>query len=846
MKMDAEQWDRLNALFDAACEHPADEREAYVRQASAGDRELFDAVMGLLREDKSTAQLLDGVVFDTQALLATAPQEGDRVGPYRLVRHLGTGGMGAVYLAERADGHFEQQVAIKVIRQGFGSDQTRQRFHHERQILARLQHPHIARLLDGGVTERGQSYLVLEYVEGEPIDAYCDARQLTIDDRLALFGDVCKAVLYAHSQLVIHRDLKPSNILVTPEGHVKLLDFGVAKLLSDDADGLVDGLVLTQGAAPMTPAYASPEQVRGEPVGTSTDIYSLGVVLYELLAGHRPYLLNERSAADVARVICDEQPVRPSTAIRTRAADATATASVSEARRTAPERLQRRLHGDLDMISLMALRKEPSRRYPSVEALADDVRRHLAGLPVRAQRDTLRYRAGKFIRRHRLGVAVSVLIPLLMGFYTVQLVQERNRAEAEQARAALEAEKAQTVAAFLESLFNASDPFSDSQDAAAPGPDVTALELLERGASQVETDLADQAEVQIRMMLVLGNAFQGLGAYEAAEAQLKQALERSRANAEQDPMQAVESATELASLYWELGRYDASEALHRESVAQLRSLVAADDLRLQVALNNLATLFLSQGRYAEAEPVFGEALAVARTHYDGDHADLATYIANYGLVQRYLGRLPEAEALLREALAMSRRLQGDQHAGIGNMAGNLGTILLRQDKVAEAERYYREALAVRQATLGPEHPYVAISLNELAGARYAQGDLAAADSLFTQALALRRRVLPESHPHLAYSLVGLGRVQLDTGRAASAEALFREALDIRLRVVAEDHELAAETQSLLGASLSAQQRYAEARSLLVASAEVLEARLGPDEARTQAALARLAALEATE
>ncbi|MEM6646876.1 MAG: serine/threonine-protein kinase, partial [Bacteroidota bacterium] len=586
MKMDAEQWDRLNALFDAACEQPTDEREAYVRRASAGDEALFEAVMGLLREDESTAQLLDGVVFDTQALLAASPQEGDRVGPYRLVRHLGTGGMGTVYLAERADGHFEQQVAVKVIRQGFGSDQTRQRFHHERQILARLQHPHIARLLDGGVTERGQSYLVMEYVAGEPIDAYCDARQLSIDDRLALFGDVCKAVLYAHSQLVIHRDLKPSNILVTPDGQVKLLDFGVAKLLDDEADGLM----LTQGAAPMTPAYASPEQVRGEPVGTSTDIYSLGVVLYELLAGHRPYLLNERSAADVARVICHEQPVRPSTAIRTRAADATATASLSEARRTAPERLQRRLHGDLDMISLMALRKEPSRRYASVEALADDVQRHLAGLPVRAQRDTLRYRAGKFVRRHRLGVAVSILIPLLMGFYTVQLVQERNRAEAERARATLEAEKAQTVSSFLEALFSASNPFSDRQDQAARGPDVTALELLERGASQVEADLAHQPEVQVRMMLVLGNAFQGLGAYGDAEAQLKRALERSRANAEAAPMQIVESATELASLYWELGRYDASEALHKESVMQLRSLVEADDLRLQVALNNLATL----------------------------------------------------------------------------------------------------------------------------------------------------------------------------------------------------------------------------------------------------------------
>ncbi|MEM9996487.1 MAG: serine/threonine-protein kinase, partial [Bacteroidota bacterium] len=515
--MDALRWNRLYALFEEACALPEAERLPYLRDACGDDTALFDEAAALVAADTDTHGLLDGgaldaVTGDALALLGDLSLEGTQVGPYHLVRLLGTGGMGDVYLAERASpdeqAQFEQQVALKLVKPGMDSRQVLRRFQQERQILARLQHPHIARLLDGGVTERGQPYFVMEYVEGVPIDAYCDTHRLTVDERLALFQDACRAVLYAHSQLVVHRDLKPSNILVTENASgepglrkptVKLLDFGIAKVLTDEDDATA---LTRTGKAVMTPAYASPEQVRGEPVGTGTDIYSLGVVLYELLAGQRPYALPEHDRLAAAQMLAEQEPEPPSTVVRRATTGGDTTGSqITDARRTQPERLRRRLTGDLDVICLTALRTEPERRYPTVAALLDDVRRHLTGLPVTARRDTATYRLGKFVQRHRVGViatvVVGVLFAALASFYTVQLAAERDRAQAEAA-------KATEIAAFLEGIFEVADP------SVAQGDTVTARALLDEGAARIETDLAGEPEVQAQMMTVMGNVYRSL------------------------------------------------------------------------------------------------------------------------------------------------------------------------------------------------------------------------------------------------------------------------------------------------------------------------------------------------
>ena len=434
--MDSQQWQRVKAIFEEALDQPPGQRTAFLDRACGDDDTLRQQVVALLAADDNETPFLDDPVSLASLLVlaedAGAARAGTRIGPYRLVSELGRGGMGVVYLAERADGRFEQQVAVKLVGQGLHDEHLLHRFRAEQQILAALQHPNIARLYDGGVTDSGVPYLVMEYVEGLPIDQYCDTHQLSTEQRLTLFRTVCAVVQYAHQNLVVHRDLKPSNILVTTTGRVKLLDFGIAKLLDEDA---ADTAPLTRtGMRVMTPEYASPEQVRGKPVTTASDVYALGVILYELLTGRRPYHVRGLTPSEVERVVCEQEPNNPSTAISqaVEAAPGNATAppgtpeAISQARSTQLDRLRRSLKGDLDNIVLKALRKEPGRRYASVEQFAEDIRRYLTRLPVTARPDTVSYRISKFVRRHTVGVVATALVVLaLVGGIVTTATQAR-------------------------------------------------------------------------------------------------------------------------------------------------------------------------------------------------------------------------------------------------------------------------------------------------------------------------------------------------------------------------------------------------------------------------------------
>ncbi|NBC17317.1 MAG: protein kinase, partial [Bacteroidetes bacterium] len=456
-----ERWEQIDRLFAEALERPPDERTAFLRARCGNDVALYREVVTLLKSDAEAESVLGESVTAFAAPLLPALEAdladgfapGERVGPYRLQHEIGRGGMGAVYLAERVDGQFDRRVALKVIKRGMDTDEILHRFRFERQILARLEHPHIARLYDAGVTDDGRPYLAMEYVDGQPLHRYCDGRTLPVDERLRLFQTVCAAVQFAHQNLVIHRDLKPSNILVTEGGAVKLLDFGIAKLLSDEATGAP---LTRTGVRVLTPEYAAPEQRTDSVVTTAADVYALGVVLYELLTGRRPL------APDA---LPDTAPEPPSTAVtkpteRSHADGTTTTLTpetVSTARQTSAERLRRRLRGDLDVIVLKALRPEPERRYASAEAFLEDIKRHLDGLPVQARPDTLGYRLRKFVQRHTAGVAAAAaVLALILAFsvlHTTRVTQERNLARQER-------DKAAEVAAFLEGLFDASDPFA--------------------------------------------------------------------------------------------------------------------------------------------------------------------------------------------------------------------------------------------------------------------------------------------------------------------------------------------------------------------------------------------------
>ena len=824
--IDAADWPRVQALFLAALEQPPEGRAEFLLQAEP-DGNIRAHVAALLAADLAPAPLLSLTAPGLADIAAASaghsdeapadrpdPMVGRLIGPYRSVARIGEGGMGSVYLGEHQE--FGQRVALKVIRRGMDWDDIVRRFADERRILARLAHPNIARLLDGGQTEDGLPWFSMELVEGEPIDRYSAGRELPLRGRLALFAGVCDAVQYAHANLVVHRDLKPGNILVGHDGVVKLLDFGIAKVLAGDGDPVGPGLTRT-GVRPMSPGYAAPEQVRGEDATTATDIYSLGVVLYELIAGRGPYGDGLTSRA-LETAILTAEPEPPSRH---------AAGNASRAAR------------DVDNIVLMALRKEPGRRYESAAALGDDLRRYLAGYPVRATRDSTGYRVRKFVGRNRAPVMVAAVALLVLGgsvgWYTTRLRAERAQAEREAARA-------KQVAAFLQGIFEGPDPLQLTPDAPR-GLAMTAGQLLESGVRRLDGDLADQPAVQASLLSVLGSTYASLGEYPRAVRLLERA---DGALATLDPPDLplmARVANALGSAYREAGDLPRAEAAQRSAYRRILGMAGPDDFSTAVVGNDLAIQLWSMGRLDEAEPLMREALRVFRRAPDPDDPALATAISNHAIVLRNLGRFEEAEPLYREAIERKKRALGPRHPSVANSLGQLGTLLLEdRGDVDRAEPMYREALAIRQEALGDRHPFVAVSLNELASALRAQGRLEEAEQTYRQALALRREVLAPGHPHVAYSLVGLAELLIERGQPAAAEPLLTEGLQIRLAALPADHFLIAETRSRLGRCLAQLGRLEEARPLLVAGHDRLKALFGPEDRRTREAAERLAAV----
>ena len=791
--MTDDRWTQIQSLFDAALEHPPGARESFLETACDGDPALLDEVRSLLAADADAHPLLDSLALEAIALPADVlptgirPAEGERIGPYRIAAPLGRGGMGAVFLAERADGQFEQRVALKVIRSGLASERIVRRFQGERQILARLNHPHIARLLDGGVTDDGRPYFALEYVDGAPLDQYCNATDCTVEERIRLVGTVCDAVQYAHRRLLVHRDLKPSNILVTEEGVVKLLDFGIAKVLAGDGEAQDEAALTRTGRAVMTPAYAAPEQLRRAPLTTGTDVYALGVVLYELLAGRRPYDLTGCSPAEIERIVCEQTPAPPSA--------------------VAPPERRRALRGDLDTIVLKALRTEPERRYASAEQLTDDLERHLEGRPVAAQPDTVGYRTKKFVRRHRRGVAAAIgvvaLIAALVGFYTIQLTQERDRAQ-------VEAATATQVTDFLQDVFESSDPTE------AMGDTVSVATVLGRGARRIDTELDGQPIVQARLLDVIGEVYLNLGRFDAAQPLLERGLDVRRATLGGRHADVAHSLDHLALLYEKRGEYEEAERLNREALSLRRALYGTEHPDVAESLNRLAGLLMHKGAFEEAEPPYREALAIRQRLLGDDHEEVAISRSDLALLLNRRGQFEEAETLARRALTVHRRTYGGKpHPNVAATLSVLGNILEKRERYDEAEAVYREALSTSRALHGDApHPQIAASLDNLASLFRIQGRYAAAEPLLREAHALDRRLHGDEHPNVASSLHSLALLLEDMGRPAEAAEHFQETLRILRATVGEEHPYVAVTLNNFGMLHVQQENYDAAEPLL--------------------------------
>ena len=620
---------------------------------------------------------------ETDARTPELDRTGQRLGAFRVVREVGRGGMGTVYLAERADDQFEQRVAIKVLKRGTDTDEVLRRFLRERQILANLKHPHIASLVDGGVSPDGLPFFALEYVEGEPFTAYCAARHLRVEDRLRLFLDVCAAVESAHRALIVHRDLKPSNILVADGGYVKLLDFGIAKLL---ARGAEQALTLTDLRL-LTPQYAAPEQVRGDPVTTATDVYALGLLLYELLTGERAQHPKSTDAKAVHEAVVETAAARPSTA-----ATSSSGLEVSD--------LRRRLRGDLDRIVLKALQKEPERRYRSVDAFAEDVRRHLAGLPVAAQGDRVSYRVGKFVRRHRFAVAaVAMVLVALVGGLVTTLWQARA--------ARMQARRAEDVQKFLIGLFEVADP-SESK-----GATVTARDLLMRGAERVDKELAAQPENRAQIVRTIARIQTSLGLYDEAIAQAEKALALDRESHPGDAPAVADDLTILANALMQKTDFARAETVAVKALALETRLHGAKSAEAASAETDLAAVRYEQGKFDEAERLNDDALAIRRSRFGEDSLEVGYSFK--ALAEDYYkqGEYPKAEAHARGRSPVSATPWAEEGSDRRDADAGPALYLGAQAKFDQAELLFKQTIALRTKVLGAGHPDVAITQKEL-------------------------------------------------------------------------------------------------------------------------------------
>lgn len=814
-----ENWNKIKRIFSDALKIEISEREKFVIEACGENKQLLEEVQSLLTAHAHPGPLDKPPENLKQSLFGSSNTQSYKnhvIGNYKIIKELGHGGMGNVFLAKRSDGQYDQHVALKVLRTNFISDTQNQRFLAERQILASLIHKNIARLIDGGITKNEQPWFAMEYVNGLPINEYCDKNQLTIKERLGLFKDVCTTVQYAHQKLIVHRDLKPSNIFVEKNGTVKLLDFGIAKALKPD-DILGDQVPVTKtGVLPLTPAYASPEQIRGESITTASDIYQLGVLLYELLTGGTPYNVSGRSPSEIEQIICENTPTRPSASVTKNPDEHSAMTpqQISNVRKTDPEQLQRLLRDELDIIVLKAMHKDPQRRYESAGHFASDINNYLRGKPVFAHPDSLLYRAQKFIQRHKIGFfSTAAIILLLIGYaMTITYHSQRTQDALEQARQ--ENEKAKQITEYLMDMFEASDP-SESL-----GENVTARQLLESGITQAE-QLQEQPEVQAQMFDLTGRIYMNLGVYEKADELLNRAY-HVRVNYFTPPHNDIaESLHNLGILSWNRGNYRQAENYLRNALQMERNLYEGYHELIANTMTSLAIVLKELREFEEAEPLYRQALEMDREIYGEKHESVANDLNNFGNFLESQGEYSDARKYYLESLALYRELLGDNHPSVAGSLTNLGRVSERMGELEQAVDYHRKALQTRRNIFDEQHPDIAESLYHVGTVLIDFEEYGEAEVKLKQSLSIQRSVLDSLHPDISQTLNSLGILMGRTENYEASEHYYRESLNVQQQLLGETHSEAGITMNNLGLALIRQEEYTEARQYLEQSLTVL-------------------------
>jgi eukaryotic-like serine/threonine-protein kinase len=736
-------WSNVERVLATIIDLPKNERTARIVQLCRDNPELRAEVESLLAAHESADSFMEAAPQITPGQDSEFSMAGKHLGPYLLLERIGSGGMGTVYRAERIDGRFQKQVAIKVVPAALHSKELLRRFTSEQNILASLEHPTIARLLDAGVSPEGIPYFVMEHVDGVPLDDFLKANQLTVFERLKLFQVICSAVQYAHQHLIVHRDLKPANILVTGDRAPRLLDFGIAKIVDPWSLGAMDA---TRSLLhPMTPSYASPEQVRGETLTTATDIYSLGVILFEMLAGRMPYKIGN-NLQEIARTIQQE--------------DAEPLGTVNRAFR-----------GDIETIVAKALDKEKSRRYSSAADLAADIQRFLQHEPINARRPTPIYQLQKFTARHKavVGGVTAVFFVLIVGIAAT--AWEAKRARQAEHSAVRERDQANRVTELMTSMFRVSDPSE------ARGNSVTAREILDKASKDIDGGLTSDPRLQAQMMHVMGTVYEGLGLYSRAESLFSRATEiRSHILGKENP----DTLTSRRMLAWTLreeGHYPESEKLHRETLEIQRRVLGLENPDTLASMHMLAWTLREEGQSSEAEKMLRQALELQRKVLGPENKDTLQSQQMLAWTLRDEGENSETEKLLRDALRIQTRVLGPEDPDTLASMHMLGWTLREEGLYAESEKFHRETLNIRRRILGPEHPDTLASMNQLAGTLLQEGKYADAGDMLREILDIQRRVLGPDNPETAISRYNLACVAAHRGRGDEALRFLKDAID---------------------------------------------------------------------
>lgn len=868
--MEPIDWRELQSIFQQAVALPQEDRKEFLDRVCDGNLDLRNEIEALLIADQSQELVESPLKLDMANL--DSKLVGSVIDDWKIIRQIGVGGMGTVFLAHRHTTDFQQSAALKLVKKGMDSEAVVQRFQQERKILASLNHKNIAKLLDGGMTQDGRPYFVMEHVDGLPITQYCDQHRLNISQRLNLFRAVCSAVHHAHKNLIVHRDLKPSNIIVTGSGDLKLLDFGIAKLLDDSENQQFT----RTGMQLHTPAYASPEQLINDPITTASDIYALGILFYELLTGRRPFEI-KRSEQEFRELVLTGQPVKPSDAVTeiVSITNKTQTAeTISQCRSTRVQGLKRTLAGDLDTICMMAMHREADRRYTSASEFASDIQRHLDGLPVSARPDSRIYRLNKFIKRNKASVSIASLavlsIILITIFYTSQLKLQRDIAIKER-------QKSEEVVRFVTGLFEYSKP------SRRLGKDISAKDLLDEGANRIQFELVEQPLVQQTLKQVLGEVYYKLGQEQKALDLLTDALAKQRELLGENHLDVATTKLVLALVHQDRGNYDFAAELLSQALQTKKKLLGELHFDVAEVLSVFAYMEQMRGGYPQAETYFKKGLDISERLSNGDNVYLAKLTKQLGGFYRYLDRNSEAEPLLRKALAMQVRIyQGGPHPDINSTKRELAALLRSTGEYQESKRLYLEVIESRTKILGPDHPELGNTWNsysllltrmddyegalaanirfiEILKRAYSEATPSLAAAYFNQASMLRDldryseaikhyRLasetqdlvgLPEKHVHRAFPIAGIASVYVDQKNYEEATQLYRKVLALRRESLSDDHKTVIDAKNSLGGALTGLKRYKEAEELLLESYQQSLKTRGSKDGRTQRAMRKL-------